>query len=153
MNENGNDKLILAVLQGDDYAETVAELNRNRVFCDAAQFHRRIFEKEEHHCDDRRLKGEAERSAGNPQTMRGPAEADHLPGGHSAPHRRAERHAPDSSGCGGRRSCGIRTGYSADGKILMKQACGKIPQACFNRPDRHPYGPNTSIISNTIQFI
>ena len=29
MNENGNDKLILAVLQGDDYAETVAELNRN----------------------------------------------------------------------------------------------------------------------------
>lgn len=29
MNEHGVDKLILAVLQGDDYAETVSELNRN----------------------------------------------------------------------------------------------------------------------------
>ena len=46
---NVHNKLILAVVQEDDYDTTVSELNQNGFFCHHAQFYRRVLEKEEHH--------------------------------------------------------------------------------------------------------
>ena len=44
----------LAILQGEDYEDTVYELNQNGFFCYDAQLHRRISKKAQHHHHDRR---------------------------------------------------------------------------------------------------
>ena len=46
---NMHNKLILAVVQEDDYDATVSELNQNGFFVTIAQLHRRLLEEEEHH--------------------------------------------------------------------------------------------------------
>ena len=47
--EQHSGKLVLAILQGEDYEDTVYELNQND-----AQLHRRISKKAQHHHHDRR---------------------------------------------------------------------------------------------------
>ena len=51
--EQHSGKLVLAILQGEDYEDTVYELNQNG-FCYDAQLDRRISKKAQHHHHDRR---------------------------------------------------------------------------------------------------
>ena len=46
-------KLIVAVLRKEDEADTIAELNKKRLFCDGACHDRRFPEGEEHNTADR----------------------------------------------------------------------------------------------------
>ena len=55
MSNEANNKLILAVLQGDDYADTVSELTHNGFFCHTAEYHRRLPAQKKYHRHDRRL--------------------------------------------------------------------------------------------------
>ena len=50
--EQHSGKLVLAILQGEDYEDTVYELNQNGFF--VTMLHRRISKKAQHHHHDRR---------------------------------------------------------------------------------------------------
>lgn len=63
------DKMILAILQGDDYHDAVLA-QRARLLCHGAQFERRFPEKAQRHADDRVGERPPGRGAGHPEEAR-----------------------------------------------------------------------------------